>query len=551
MLTPGKNYAEVYRDFRWRIPEYYNMGVDICDKHVHEGRGGDTALIYEDAAGAITEYSFGDLKKLSNQCANVLAGLGVARGDRVAILLPQSPELGITHIAAYKMGAVALPLFTLFGPEGLSYRLANSAARAVITDSANLEKISQIRDQLPDLAHILVVDVAPGKPAPAHAASFWALLDAASDQYRPVETKADDPALIMYTSGTTGPPKGALQAHRTLLGHLPGVEFPGNFFPQPGDRFWTPADWAWAGGLLDVLLPAWHHGVTVVGHRFKKFDPEKAFDLMARHRVRNTFLPPTALKIMRQVPDARARFNFRLRSVAIAGEPVGAELVEWAKEGLGLTINEFFGQTEINLVLGNCADIMEVKSGSMGVPIPGHVVDIVDDDGTVLPVGETGNVAVRRPDPVMFLGYWQNPEATEKKFVGDWGLTGDQGRRDEDGYFWFLGRDDDVITSGAYRIGPGEIEDCLIKHPAVALAAVIGVPDPVRTEVIKAFIVPRDGKVADAALMGDIQEFVKTRLAAHEYPRLIEFLDELPMTATGKIRRKDLRERERADGETK
>ncbi len=541
MLKAGNSYDEVYRDFRWDVPEYFNIGVDICDKHAETDA---LALIFEDDAGAVSTYSFRDLKRLSNQCANTLAALGVGAGDRVGVLLAQSPGLGVAHIAAYKMGAIALPLFTLFGPEGLSYRLGNSETKAVITDTDNLEKLAQIRDQLPALEHVLVIDIPPGQPAPAGTASFWALLEEAADAFTPVKTKADDPVLIMYTSGTTGPPKGALQAHRTLLGHLPGVEFPGNFFPQPGDRFWTPADWAWAGGLLDVLLPSWHHGVPVVGHRFKKFDPERAFDLMARHEVRNTFLPPTALKIMRQVPDGRARFGFNLRSVSAAGEPVGAELVEWAKEGLGLTINEFYGQTEINLVLGNCADLHEVRSGSMGLPVPGHVVEIVDDEGNPVPAGETGNIAVKRPDPVMFLGYWQNPEATEKKFVGDWGMMGDLGRKDEDGYFWFLGRDDDVITSGAYRIGPGEIEDCLIKHPAIAMAAVIGVPDPMRTEVIKAFIVPKEGVAGDAALMADVQAFVRTRLAAHEYPRLIEFMDELPMTATGKIRRKDLRERE-------
>jgi len=539
MLKPAKSYDEVYRNFHWRIPEFHNLAVEVCDRHA--ARNGDNlALIHEDESGTVTRYSFGDLKRLSNKCANALAALGIARGDRVGVLLSQGPELGIAHLAVYKMGAIALPLFTLFGPEGLSLRLGNSGARAVITDTDNLEKLAAIRDDLPALEHILVID----GEAPTGTADFWALLDEARDAFTPVRTKADDPVLIMYTSGTTGPPKGALQAHRTLLGHMPGVEFPHNFFPKPGDLFWTPADWAWAGGLLDVLLPAWHHGVPVLGHRFRKFDPEKAFDLMARHGVRNSFLPPTALKMMRQVPDPRGRYDFKLRSVSSAGEPVGAELVAWAREGLGLTINEFYGQTEINLVLGNCADIMEIKPGSMGVPIPGHVVEIIDDAGNVLPRGETGNVAVRRPDPVMFLGYWNNPEATENKFVGDWGMTGDLGRRDEDGYFWFLGRDDDVISSGAYRIGPGEIEDCLIKHPAVALTAVIGVPDAERTEVIKAFIVLKPEATSGPALKRDIQDFVRTRLAAHEYPRLIEFTDSLPMTATGKIRRKELRERE-------
>lgn len=537
MLKRGKTYEEVYDSFQWEIPEHYNIGVAHCDRHADSG---NLALIQVLEDGSTEDYTFKDIKQLSNRCANALAALGIARGDRVAVFLSQGPELTVAHMAIYKLGAIGLPLFALFGPEGIEYRLANSEAKAIVTDAGGLAKLEQVRDKLPDLAHVLVVD----GETPGDVMDFHGLLDKASDSFEPVKTKADDPALIMYTSGTTGQPKGALQAHRFMLGHMPGVEFPHNFFPQPGDRMWTPADWAWAGGLLNILLASWYHGVTVVGHRFPKFDPEKAFDLMAKHEIRNTFLPPTALKIMRQVENPKQKFGFDLRSVVSAGEPVGAELVEWARDGLGITINEFFGQTEINLVIGVCSEVMDVKLGSMGRAIPGHTVEIVDYEGNVLPPGETGNIAIKRPDPVMFLEYWKNPEATEKKFVGDWGLTGDQGYKDEDGYFWFVGRDDDLITSGAYRIGPGEIEDCLIKHPAVAMCAVIGVPDPVRTEVIKAFIVPKEGQAAGDELLADIQSFVRERLAAHEYPRMVEFVRDLPMTATGKIRRKDLRDAE-------
>ena len=382
---------------------------------------------------------------------------------------------------------------------------------------------------------------------------LWPALDAASDRFQPVKTRAEDPALIIYTSGTTGNPKGALHAHRTLLGHLPGVEFPHEFFPQPGDLMWTPADWAWIGGLMNVLMSSWHHGVPVLAQRARKYDPEAALALMARHRVRNTFMPPTALRLMRQVERPRDRFAIDLRTVTCAGEPMGAELLHWGREALGVTCNEYYGQTECNLVVANCAALMEVKPGSMGRAVPGHRVEIIDAHGVVMPPGEVGQIAVERPDPVMFLEYWADPQATTEKFLGDWLLTGDEGRMDDDGYLWYVGRDDDVITSAGYRIGPGEIEDCITKHPAVSLAAVVGVPDPVRTESIKAFILLREGSNRDPGLEDDIRAFVKSRLSPHETPRLIEFVDALPMTATGKIKRRQLRDAEIAkqSGETK
>jgi acetyl-CoA synthetase len=346
--------------------------------------------------------------------------------------------------------------------------------------------------------------------------------------------------LIIYTSGTTGSPKGALHGHRVLLGHLPGVEMPQELFPRPGDLFWTPADWAWIGGLLDVLLPSLFHGVPVLAHRMPKFDPEFAFRLMAGHVVRNAFLPPTALKMMRGVAEPR-RFGHALRSIGSGGETLGEELLDWGRGAFGLTINEFYGQTECNLVVSNCAGLMPVKPGSMGRPVPGHDVAVVDAEGRKLPPGERGTIAIRRPDPVMFLGYWNNPAATAAKFHGDWMMTGDQGAMDEDGYVRFVGRDDDVITSAGYRIGPGEVEDCLLRHPAVAMAAVIGLPDDLRTERVTAVIVPKPGAAAGATLGAEIQEFVKRRLAAHLYPRQIEFAESLPLTATGKVMRGVLR----------
>ena len=540
MLTPGNNYEEVRKSLHWPIPETFNMGVDVCDKWADSGR---LALIYKTTDGQVENYSFRDLKKLSNKLANVLQDLGLERGERVGILLPQAPETAITHIAAYKMGAVAIPLFSLFGEEALEYRLSDSGARVVVTDRAGATKLALLRERLPVLRHVLCIDDIAESDREA-LLDFHALLDPASPDFTPVETLAEDPALIIYTSGTTGPPKGALHAHRVLLGHLPGVEFPHEFFPQPDDLFWTPADWAWIGGLLDVLLPAWHHGVPVLAHRFAKFEPEAAFALMAEFKVRNAFMPPTALKMMRSVENPRARWDYDLRSIGSGGESLGEELLAWGRETFGLTINEFYGQTECNLVVGNCAGLMPVKPGAMGRAVPGHEVAIVDDAGQPLPQGQEGNIGVRRPDPVMFLRYWNNPEATEKKFADDWLLTGDRGRLDEDGYFHFVGRDDDVITSGGYRIGPGEIEDCLIKHPAIAMAAAVGIPDPLRTERVKAFVVLNPGFGGSDDLAKEIQAFVKVRLAAHEYPREVAFVESLPMTTTGKIIRRELRERE-------
>jgi acetyl-CoA synthetase len=365
----------------------------------------------------------------------------------------------------------------------------------------------------------------------------------ASSAFTAAATTPDDPALMVYTSGTTGQPKGALHAHRVLIGHLPGIEMPHEFLPQPGDRLWTPADWAWAGGLLNVLLPGLHYGVPVVARRTEKFDPEEALALMARTGVRNAFIPPTALRMLRSAPSPRGRHALALRSVGSGGEALGAETYEWGKAALGLTINEFYGQTECNLVLASCAAIGVSRPGAIGKPVPGHTVAVIRDDGTVCASGEQGQIAVQRPDPVMFLEYWGRPDATRDKFIGDWMTTGDQGVTDGDGYIRFIGRDDDVITSSGYRIGPTEIEDCLIRHPAVALAAVVGKPDAVRGEIVKAFVVLKGGHAPSDAVASAIQAFVKTRLSAHEYPREVAFIDAMPMTTTGKVIRRLLRAR--------
>lgn len=537
MLPHGASYDEVSSRFRWDVPAHYNIGIDVCDKWA-ERDPGRVALIFKRRDGGVDEYTFADIRRDSGRMANLLRSLGIRRGDRVGILLPQAPETAVSHVAVYKMGAVAVPLFSLFGVDALHFRLANCGARAVVTDAAGAEKMAALKDRLPDLQVVLCID------GPQHGfLDLHALLAGQPDGFAAEDTLADDPALIIYTSGTTGQPKGALHAHRVLLGHLPGVEMSHDLFPQAGDRIWTPADWAWIGGLLDVLLPAWHHGVTVVAHRFEKFDADEAFRLIADFGVRNAFLPPTALKMMRGVENPRERFAFSMRSIASGGETLGTELLDWGRRTFGLTINEFYGQTECNMIVSSCAAVMPGKPGIMGRPVPGHDVAVIDDDGNRLQPGALGHIAVHRPDPVMFLGYWANPDATAAKFIGDWLVTGDQGEMDEEGYIRFVGRADDVITSAGYRIGPGEIEDCLIAHPAVRMAAVVGAPDPLRTEIVKAYVVLNEDARPGPELVRDIQEHVKTRLAAHEYPREIDFVDALPMTTTGKIIRRELRDR--------
>ncbi|SDB70628.1 acyl-CoA synthetase [Belnapia rosea] len=533
MLPHGESYEAIRQGFRWQVPERFNIGVACCDRWA-DGSG-RTALIHLRTDGGLQRITFDTLRTESNRLANLLAARGIGPGDRVGVLLPQVPEAALAHLAIYKLGAIAVPLFQLFQEQALEYRLRDCGAAALVTDAVGLAKLAGL--DLPALRLVLSAD-----GAGQGALDLRAEMALASDAFTPCDTAADDPAVIIYTSGTTGAPKGALHAHRVLLGHLPGVEMPQDLFPQPGDLFWTPADWAWIGGLFDVLLPSLFHGVPVLAHRMAKFDPEFALRLMAEHGVRNAFLPPTALKMLRMVPDA-ARFGARPRSIGSGGETLGTELLDWGRAAFGCTINEFYGQTECNLVISSCATLMPPRPGWMGRAVPGHEVAVVDAAGQVLQPGQQGTIAIRRPDPVMFLGYWNKPEATAAKFAGDWLLTGDQGEQDDDGWFRFVGRDDDVITSAGYRIGPGEIEDCLAAHPAVAMAAVIGLPDPLRTEAVTAVIVPAPGVIADEDLARRLQDHVKQRLAAHVYPRRVHFTDALPLTATGKVMRGVLRGR--------
>ncbi|HEY5167657.1 MAG TPA: acyl-CoA synthetase [Pseudolabrys sp.] len=537
VLPSVRDYDTLYRQFRWQVPARYNIGVDVCDRWA-ASEPDRLAILHVRPDGAEDAITYGWLRQTSNRLANVLRAHGIARGDRVAILLPQAPEVAASHIAIYKLGGVALPLAVLFGADALSYRLQNSGATALISNALGIARIAEIRKDLPDLKLVLSLDgEADG------ALDFAATLARAASNFTPVDTAADDPAMMVYTSGTTGQPKGALHGHRVLIGHFPGVETHHDFFPQPGDRIWTPADWAWAGGLLNVLLPGLHYGVPVVARRAEKFDPEEAFALMARAKIRNAFIPPTALRMLRAAPNPQGRHDIKMRSIGSGGESLGAETYEWGKSAFGLTINEFYGQTECNIVLSACGALGVSKPGAIGKPVAGHTVAVIDSAGNPLKPGEPGQIAVQRPDPVMFLEYWGKPEATRAKFIGDWMTTGDQGVMDDEGYISFVGRDDDVITSAGFRIGPGEIEDCLIRHPAVALAAVIGKPDALRTEIVKAFIVLKKDYAPSDALATEIQSFVKTRLSGHEYPREVAFIDEMPMTTTGKVIRRLLRER--------
>ena len=535
LIDPAsRTFEQAVTDFHWQVPAYFNIAEAVCERHTT--LSSRIALLSENEAGETAEYTFGQLQKASNQLANALAAQGIAAGDRVAIVLPQRVETGLAHLAIYKLQAIAVPLSGLFGSDALSYRLRDSGAKMVVTDQPHIDLLQSLTPELPDLKSIINIDAKQG---------FWHLLERASDQYTIPPTPADTPALLIYTSGTTGPPKGATVAHRCLYGNLTGFELSHNFFPQADDLFWTPADWAWTGGLVDALLPAWYYGQPILAYDGGKFDPEKTCHLLDKYRVRNGFVPPTALKMLRQVPNLNQRYTINFRSIMSAGEAMGAELYHWGKETLGIEINEMWGQTEFNYIAGSCSAIMTPRPGSMGKAYPGHRVSIIDPDGNELPQGETGELAAHSDDPVMFLGYWNKPEATAEKIVNGWWKTGDSGYIDEQGYIWFVGRNDDVINSAGHRIGPGEIEDVLMSHPSVMQAAVIGKPDELRGEVIKAFVIVRGDLKVEPELEDNLKLHVKSKLAKHEYPREIEFVETLPMTTTGKVRRVELRARER------
>ncbi|SMX34034.1 AMP-binding protein [Actibacterium lipolyticum] len=513
--------------FHWDVPARFNIAERCCDSWASED---PDKLAIIDASDGDKHWSFGALKDASDKLATVFRLLGVEQGDRVAVLLPQGPAVMIAHFAAYKLGAVVLPLFTLFGADALEYRLADSGTKLAVTDREGAEKLAGLRHRLPELVDVISLDGGPAR-------AFWEDIAAAPALEAPVNTRADDPAVLIYTSGTTGPPKGVLHAHRFLMGHLPSVELHHRFFPQPGDCGWTPADWAWIGGLMDLAMPCLYYGVPLVSRRMRKFDPTEAWDLIARHNIRNLFLPPTALKMMRLAPVPE---GVNIRSIGSGGESLGSELLQWGREKLGTDISEIYGQTECNLVIASVPGLMAARPGAMGLPVPGFDVAVLRADGAVAAPDELGEICVRRGTPVMFLEYWGKPEKTAEKFMGDWLRTGDLGTCGAEGLFTYVSRDDDVITSAGYRIGPSEIENCLLAHPDVATVAVVGQPDPERTEIVVAHVVLREGAQWEG-LEDALKQLVRDRVSPHVAPRKIIRADSLPMTATGKILRRALR----------
>ncbi|CDN52784.1 Acetyl-coenzyme A synthetase AcsA [Neorhizobium galegae bv. officinalis bv. officinalis str. HAMBI 1141] len=544
MKLPARtSYEDLFDDFAWEIPQRFNMGEVVSDAWAKEFPE-RICLQHFSPDGAHRALTYGELSGRSASLANAFVALGLKPGDRVALLLPQSFETVIAHVAIYKMGGIALPLALLFGAEALEYRLKASGAAAIVTNPFGLSRLAALSEKLSELRHVIVTGE---PPAGEGLLALDALIAAHPPLFKVVDSGPNDPALMIFTSGTTGPPKAALHGHRVLAGHIPGFQLAHEFAPQQGDRIWTPSDWAWAGGLLNVLMPALMLGIPVVSSPAQKFDADMAFRIMAEMDVRNAFIPPTALRLLKSVEKPLEKYDLKLRTIASAGEALGRETYDWAKAALGLTVNEFYGQTECNFVLSSAANLGVSRGGAIGRPVPGHHVAVVDGRGIELPAGKMGQIAIRRPDPVMFLGYWNDEAATEAKFVGDWLITGDLGRKDRDGYVEFVGRDDDVITSSGYRIGPSEIEDCLTGHPAVRLAAVVGKPDPIRTEIVKAYIALAPGYRPSDELALEIRDWVKTRLSMHEYPREVAFVDDIPLTTSGKVIRRLLRDKAAAE----
>jgi acetyl-CoA synthetase len=560
--APPDGYAALYQGLHWFVPARFNI-AQVCCRRWARRTPRATAIVIDHGEAPPVRHSYAELQATANRLSNALRRLGVVRGDRVAIVLPQGFEAAVAHIAIYQLGAVAMPLSMLFGPEALAFRLGHGEARVVIAGTASLVTLRALRAACPSVQALLAVGAAAGPGGRGESGErgergWAAALARERADFTAVRTRADDPAVLIYTSGTTGEPKGALIPHRALIGNLSGFVCSQNGFPQPDAVFWSPADWAWTGGLMDALLPTLYFGRTIVGQAVR-FDPERALALMQRHRVTHTFLFPTALKAMlKAVPVPRERYALSLRAVMSAGEAVGDAVFGWCREQLGVTVNEMFGQTEINYVVGNSAQRWPARAGSMGRPYPGHRVAVIDAAGAECPRGSVGEIAVHRRDvhghldPVFFLGYWRNPDATAAKFcrsvTGDaqdaWCRTGDMATMDGDGYLWYQGRSDDMFKAAGYRIGPGEIENCLVKHPAVANAAVVPKPDAERGALVKAYVVLAPGWQGDAELVAALQQHVRGRLAPYEYPKEIEFIDALPMTTTGKVQRRLLRLRE-------
>ncbi|WP_266080083.1 AMP-binding protein [Haladaptatus caseinilyticus] len=551
-LSPaGSSHEEARTTFTWNIPKDYNLAFDLLRKH------DDTDSIaleqcYPD--GRHETFSFHDLDVLSNQLAHGLTALGVEYGDRVAVIAPQKPVNPLTHLACWKIGAISLPLSILFGDDSLRYRLNDSGAKVAVVDSTVYDTLDTVRDDCPALEHVIEID---GADSTGNHAShdFDEFRAGRPRSFDIAETTPDTPAIIIYTSGSTGPPKGVLHTHDVWLGHCPAFHMyfertdTDSNVPDETPVYWTPADWAWIGALGDLVFPAWHYGHSVVGYPMGGFDVQTAYELLERFSVTHTFLPPTAIRMMMSVEEPVKTYDLALDSICSGGEPLTPEIIEWAAEELdGVSVNELYGQTEANLLVSNCSDWFPVRAGSMGKPVPGHEVAIIDpNSGEKKAVGDVGMIAVKRGnDPVVFEAYWNQPEQTAAVTVDGWHLTGDLGYRDEDGYFWFKSRDDDVIITSGYRVGPGEVESAILEHPDVEQVGVIGVPDETRGEIVKAYVQPVSTRKGSDSFRQELRTLVRDRLAKYEYPRDIEFVAELPQTTTGKIQRRKLRDDERA-----
>jgi acetyl-CoA synthetase len=529
------SYEEMRATHRWEIPDRYNIASDVCDKHPRD----KLAMIWEDWRGTERRVSWGELQDTSNRFANALEAHGVERGDRVATLLPSLPETAAVFLGTYKAGAILLSMSVLYGDQGIEHRLRDSGAKALVTDSANRARVPE---GLAEVVFVIDSPEAPGERASGDL-DLKAELERASDRYEPVDTAADDPAQLYYSSGTTGLAKGILHAHRYLPAH---EEFEFCHDVHEGELFHGMGEWAWAAGICPLLGP-WRYGATqLVYARRAGFDPDEQLRFLSKHAVHNVFTTPTALRSMTAIPGAGTRYPLdRLRIVCSAGEPLNPEVIRWFREQYGITVLDYYGLTESYPLCANYPTV-PVREGSMGLPMPGWDVAILDEDDHPVPPGERGEICLRaRSNPHYPLGYWNRPDETEADFGGEWFHTKDAAQADEDGYCWYAGRADDVISSAGYRIGPFEVESACVEHPAVREAAAIEAPDERRGGIVKAFVVLSEGYAPSDEVAEDIKRFVREHHSAYAYPREIEFAGDLPKTLTGKIRRVELREAER------
>jgi acetyl-CoA synthetase len=518
------SYEEAVAEHRWEVPERYNIAADVCDKHPRE----KLAMIHEDFSGNVRNVTWGELQDLSNRFANVLVGHGVERGDRVAMLLPATPETAAAFLGTWKVGAILLSMSVLYGDDGIRHRVTDSQAKVLVTNAANADRIER---QL--VEQILILDDD--------------LLAHGSTSFTCADTAADDAAQLYYSSGTTGLAKGILHAHRYILAH---EEFVYCHDVRDGELFHGMGEWAWAAGICPLIGP-WRYGaVQAVYQREGGFEPGKQLDFLSRHGVTNVFATPTAIRSMMSIGDASTRYPQKFRIVCSAGEPLNPEAIRWFRDQYGVTVLDFYGLTESYPLCGNYP-FMEVREGSMGKPMPGWEVAILDEDERPVAGGERGEICLKaRSNPHYPLGYWNRPEEdTKEAFGGDWFHTKDAASTDADGYYWYEGRADDVIIAAGYRIGPFEVESACLEHPAVAEAAAVASPDERRGNVVKAFVVLAAGHEPSDELAEEIKHYVRDHLSAYAYPRKIEFVPDLPKTLTGKIRRIELRQREFAKQE--